>query len=223
MYDCYNNRRGGLGVAVSISRKRIVQAKLCSVSLRNLPRQHNGRFTEKEGCRQAQGQALPPQDLRHGRRCHQGPEGEIRLIPARHQEVHRCQLQGRCGQTCSLYPQSPEEGSREQEACPGQGQLQAQQGGTQKEGRPQEEGRCQEASRQKAKDPQEEGRSQEGQEPEEGCTQEGKDPKEGPGQEASCKEAGSKEARGQETRQEGSQKARQEVNQHSRVRPFLIH
>merc|ERR1712107_703873 len=59
------------------------------------------------------GPRCPPQVLRDDRCRHHRPEGQVRILPSSHPQVHLCQLQGRCCQGC----RPPSHGSEERSCC----------------------------------------------------------------------------------------------------------
>merc|ERR1712107_325698 len=127
---------------------------------------------------------MGPQVLRDDRCRHHRPEGQVRILPSSHPQVHLCQLQGRCCQGC----RPPSHGSEERSCCrqledgqslrKGSWLLQAG-----REGQGSQETQGQEARRQEGC--------------QEACCQEG--------QEARCQEACCQEASCQEASKEGCQ------------------
>merc|ERR1712110_1337813 len=122
-----------------------------SVEIQTLKRKHVCRSRRTRQAQEARKASGTPALQRHGGRRYQGPQGQERLQLGRHQEVRRCQLQGRPGQDRSVPSQGSEEGRRGQEAGSGQGLLQIGQGGEEAQG---QEGRQEARSE---KDTQEEG------------------------------------------------------------------
>ena len=71
---------------------------------------------------EAKGSTNSPDHQRHGHNSHQNPQGTWWFITSGHQEVHRRQLQSRCGQTRTIHQEVSEVSCHQRSSDPDQRQ-----------------------------------------------------------------------------------------------------